>query len=131
MRVFSGLILAVILLCSFHKIDSLSGTWQYAGDITNGKKSPAPTEYSLQRKYTSSNFEAKIIEKGYNPEKYETGDYLLKDDSCIETQTWCMQPSSLLNIAVHYHYRLANDSLILTGILPNGTHVEEYWKKVK
>ena len=131
MKVFLGLILAAILFSSFHQIDSLTGTWQYAGDITNGKKSAPPTEYSLQRKYTETNYEGTVIEKGYDPEKYETGDYQLKGDFCIETQTWCVQPSNLLNIAIHYHYRLANDSLILTGALPNGTPVEEYWKRVK
>jgi len=131
MRIVAGLFLAIILFSSFHQINNLAGIWQYAGDITNGKKSAPPTEYSLQRNYTDSNYEANVIEKGYEPEKYETGNYQLKGDSCIETQTWCMQPSNLLNIAIHYHYRVANDSLILTGILPNGTPVEEYWKKVK
>jgi len=131
MKVFFWLILAAVVLSSFHGIDSLTGTWQYAGDITNGKKSPPPTEYSLQRKYTDSDYEANVIEKGYEPEKYETGIYKIKSDSCTETQTWCVQPSNLLNIAIHYHYRVVNDSLILTGALPNGTPVEEYWKRVK
>ena len=130
MRIVAGLFLAIILFSSFHQIDNLSGTWQYAGDITNGKKSAAPTEYSLQRNYTASNYEGFVIEKGYEPQKYETGNYKLNDDSCIETQTWCVQPSNLLNIAIHYHTHMINDTLVLTGILPNGTAVEEYWKKV-
>ncbi|WP_461452208.1 hypothetical protein [Mucilaginibacter sp.] len=131
MKIFLSLFLAVVLFSSFQIADNLSGTWEYAGDITNGKKEAAPTEYSLQRKYTSTNYEAFVLEKGYQPEKYETGDYTLKNDSCLETQTWCGQPSNLLNITIHYHYNITNDTLILTGFLPNGTSVEEYWKKVK
>lgn len=131
MKTIAGLFLAGILFSSFHQMDNLSGTWQYAGDITNGKKSAAPAEYSLQRKYTRSTYEAFVIEKGYDPQKYETGKYILKGDSCTETQTWCMQPSNLLNIAIHYRSHVLHDTLILTGILPNGTTVEEYWKKVK
>jgi hypothetical protein len=131
MKVVFGLLLAVILFSSFHQIDSLIGTWQYAGDITNGKRSEAPTEYSLQREYTNSDYTGLVIEKGYEPEKYETGNYQLKGDSCFEIQTWCMQPSNLLNIAIRYHYHVINDSMILTGVLPNGAPVEEYWKRVK
>jgi len=131
MRIVIGLFLAIIILSSFHQIDNLVGTWQYAGDTTNGKKSPAPTEYSLQRNYTSSTYEGFVIEKGYEPQKYETGNYKLSGDSCLEIQTWCMQPSNLLNVAIHYHSHVVNDTLVLTGVLPNGTAVEEYWKKIK
>ena len=101
------------------------------GISTNGVKSAAPTDYSLQRTYTNTIYEAVVLEKGYDPQKYETGDYSLKADSCLETQTWCGQPSNLLNVTIHYHYRISNDTLILNGILPNGIIVEEYWKKVK
>jgi len=131
MKLLAGLFLAVILFSSFQIADNLTGSWEYAGDITNGVKSAAPTEYSLQRKYTGSNYEAVVLQKGYEPEKYETGDYALKVDSCFETQTWCGQPSNLLNVTIHYHYHISNDTLILNGILPNGIKVEEYWKRVK
>ena len=131
MKIIAGLFLLVVLFSSFRIADSLSGTWQYAGDTTNGKKSAAPTEYSLQRNYTSSTYEGFVIEKGYEPQKYETGNYKLSGDSCLEIQTWCMQPSNLLNVAIHYHSHVVNDTLVLTGVLPNGTAVEEYWKKIK
>jgi predicted secreted protein len=131
MKVVAGLFLVVVLFSSFQIVNNLSGTWEYAGDLANGKKESAPTEYSLQRKYTGTNYEAFVIEKGYQPQKYETGNYSLKTDSCLETQTWCGQPSNLLNVTIHYHCRMAKDTMVLTGILPNGTSVEEYWKKVK
>ncbi|SDS95155.1 hypothetical protein SAMN05216490_2161 [Mucilaginibacter mallensis] len=121
----------LLILTSFQTADTLKGTWEYAGDIFNDKKEPAPTAYILQRKYTEAHFEAYVIEKGYVPEMYETGDYTLNADSCIEIQTFSTQDSKLLNIPVHYHYKISNDTLILKGILPNGERVEEYWKKVK
>jgi len=124
-------VLTIAVLCSFYKAKSLTGTWNYAGDIYNGKKEAAPTDYILQRKYDDTSFTAIVIEKGYDPEKYETGRYSLNADSCLETQTWCGQQSSLLNIPVHYHYRVSHDTLILNGILPNGSNVTEYWQRVK
>jgi len=118
-------------LTSFYQPGTLQGTWEYAGDIFNGKKEGAPTEYALHRKYTETNFEAFVIEKGYEPEKYETGNYTLNADTCLETQTWCAQPSKQLNITVHYHYSISNDTLTLKGVLPDGENVEEYWKRIK
>src|ERR1700743_394169 len=99
--------LVIAALSSFYQTKNLTGTWNYAGDIFNGKKEAAPTEYTLQRKYTDTGFTATVLEKGYDPEKYETGRYSLNADSCLETQTWCSQPSALLNIPVHYHYRIS------------------------
>ena len=124
-------ILLISLLSSFYQTNTLKGTWQYAGDIFNGKKEGAPTEYTLQRKYNDKHYEAVVLEKGSKPEKYETGDYSLNADTCLETQTWTNQETKLLNVTVHYHYIIRNDTLILNGVLPNGHSVEEYWKRVK
>jgi hypothetical protein len=128
-----AIILSVLLLVltSFQITTALMGTWEYAGDIFNGKKEPPPTAYTLQRKYSEAHFEAYVIEKGYMPEMYETGDYILKADSCTEIQTFSTQDTKLLNIPVHYQYNISNDTLTLKGILPNGERVEEYWKRVK
>lgn len=125
------LISGIILLCSFYQTTSLKGTWEYAGDIFNGKKEGAPTEYTLQRKYDGEHYDAFLLEKDSKPEKYETGNYTLTPDSCTETQTWTNQDPGLLNIPVHYHYQIRNDTLILTGVLPNGRSVEEYWRRLK
>jgi len=133
MKKIIGSVALIVFLSSFYQgpTPTLTGTWQYVGDIFNGKTEGAPTAYNLQRHYDDVHFEADVIEKGYDPQKYETGIYSLKDDSCYETQTWCGQESKLLNVTVHYHYSISNDTLTLKGILPNGQHVEEYWKRVK
>ena len=63
MKIIAGLFLLVVLFSSFRIADSLSGTWQYAGDITNGVKSAAPTDYTLQRTYNNTNYEAVVLER--------------------------------------------------------------------
>ena len=125
-----SLLFIVLSFCSFSRT-SLKGTYEYAGDITNGKKSGAPTEYALHRKYADAHYEAFVIEKGYKPEKYETGDYTLTGDTCVDTETFCSQPSKITNIPIHYLYTFRKDTLVLKGTLPNGLVVEEYWKKIK
>src|ERR1700760_4703869 len=85
--------IVIVLLASFSDNATLKGTWEFAGDITNGKKAAAPTDYTLQRKYKASNFEAFVLQKGAKTLKYEAGNYTLRNDSCFETQTYCMQPS--------------------------------------
>ncbi len=110
---------------------SLEGTWQYAGDILNGKKEEATDDIIQQRKYTDTDYTAYFNEKDSLPQKYETGVYKLINDTCLETETWSGIPSKLLNITIHYHYTISNDTLILTGILPGGATTIDYWKKVK
>lgn len=135
MRKISGLIsgLLVISLSSFYQAKplTLKGTWQYAGDILNGKKEEVSSDMVLQRKYTDTDFTAYYIEKDSLPKQYETGAYKLANDTCFETETWSGFPSKLLNITVGYHYAISNDTLILTGVLPNGATTIDYWTKVK
>jgi hypothetical protein len=49
----------------------------------------------------------------------------------MDTQTYSLQPSKVTNITIHYGYQVKNDTLTFSGVLPNGTTVKEYWKKVK
>ncbi|NNU34728.1 hypothetical protein HK413_12895 [Mucilaginibacter sp. S1162] len=63
--------------------------------------------------------------------KYESGTYSVTADSCTETQTYSLQESKLLNVAVHYQYAIRNDTLVLNGKLPGGAVIEDYWKRVK
>jgi hypothetical protein len=124
--------LALILVASsFAPVNTLRGTWQYVGGIYNGQHEGATKGYNLQRKYTDATFDAFVIEKGHQSEKYQSGYYILKNDSCVETETFSSQPSKLTGIPVHYRYVVRHDSLILMGKLPTGMVVEEYWKKGK
>jgi hypothetical protein len=134
MATFYKLIILTIIItitASFQKEKSLKGIWEYRGGKFNNKISPAPKNYQQQRKYTDTQFDAFLLEQGEKPVKYESGNYTLKTDSCLETQTYCLQAQNMLGITVHYRYIVRNDTLILKGILPNGSAIEDYWKKVK
>jgi hypothetical protein len=123
--------LVILLIASFNNQETLKGTWKFQGGIYNGKKEGAPTEYTLQRKYNDQHYEAFALEKGSKPLKYEAGDYTLKGDTCIETETYSSQPSKLTGIPVSYLYSIRNDTLTLKATLPSGMRVEEYWKRAK
>ena len=125
------LILLVIILTSFQQPKTLKGTWQFCGGYFNGKANTAPKDYMLQRKYTATNYEAFLLEKGEKPYMYEAGNYKLVADTCLETQTFSAQPSQLKDITVHFVYTMRNDTLILKATLPSGFVEEDYWKKVK
>ena len=120
-----------LLLSSFQGAPNLRGAWKFAGGIYNGKKEGAPTDYTLRRKYTDGQYEAFAMQKGYKTEKYEAGTYVFKGDTCVDTETFCSQPSKITNIPIHYLYTLKNDTLTLRGTLPTGMTVEEYWVRVK
>ena len=123
---------ALLLLCaSQNPPTTLKGTWEFVGGIYNGKKEGAPTDYALQRKYNAGHYEAFLIEKGSKPEKFETGDYVLNGDTCVDTETFCSQPSKITNIPIHYLYTLKNDTLTLKAKIPTGMQVEEYWMRIK
>ncbi|MDB5124038.1 MAG: hypothetical protein JWP94_2167 [Mucilaginibacter sp.] len=125
------IIFIAITLCSFTAPPNLKGTWQFVGGIYNGKKEGATVDYALRRKYKADRYEAFAIEKDAKPEKYEAGNYVMVGDTCIDTETFCSQPSKITNIPIHYFYTLRNDTLTLKGTLPTGMTVEEYWKRVK
>ena len=120
-----------VLLSMFQGTPNLNGAWKFAGGIYNGKKEGAPTEYALRRKYANGQYEAFAIQKGYKTEKYEAGTYVFKGDTCVDTETFCSQPSKITHIPIHYTYTLKSDTLTLKGTLPTGMRVEEYWRKVK
>ena len=119
------------VITAFQPASSFKGTWQFVGDIHRGKREGPPDGYALQKKYDEKHYAAFVIEKGLRPEKYETGDYVLKGDTCIDTETFCSQPSKITHIPIHYLFTIKKDTLTIKGVLPNGTQVEEYWKKVK
>lgn len=118
-------------LLSFNLATSLKGVWIFQGGVYNGKAEGPPKEYKLQRNYTDKDFTAYAYQKGYKTEKYEAGNYTLKADSCLETQTFSSQPSQAMGKTIHYNYKIINGELILSGTLPSGMVVEEHWKKIK
>ncbi|MDB5032479.1 MAG: hypothetical protein JWP71_3200 [Mucilaginibacter sp.] len=124
-------LLAMLVLSSSQQDNTLKGTWEYRGGKINNKISPAPKGYSQQRKYTDKAFEAYLLEKGEKPVKYEAGNYSLKGDTCLETQTYCLQSQEMVGVVVRYAYRVKDDTLFLNATLPNGARVEDYWKKIK
>jgi hypothetical protein len=121
----------ITLLTACTQSSSLEGKWQYAGGSYNGKREGGTEGYQLQRNYTGKNFEAFMIEGEGKPQKYQAGDYTLKGDSCMETETFSTQPSKMTGVMVHYNYHVKNDTLVFKGKLPTGMQVEEYWTKVK
>jgi len=124
-------VIGILVLCAFRFDDSpLKGVWEYRGGIINGKLDAAPAAYKLQRDYDNEHYKAKVIEEGEKTQIYEKGDYRLKEDTCFETQTYCMQESKLLNKTIKYNYIISNDTLKLLSVLPNGNEVEDYWVKV-
>jgi len=127
--------LAILILLSSlsftDKAPTLKGKWNYAGGKFNGKLSPAPKDYTQQRKYTDKSFDSWVYAAGEKDLKYESGNYALQADSCLETQTFCLQDQSMIGKTVHYHYAVRNDTLILNGTLPNGAVIEDYWVKAK
>lgn len=131
MKKASLLIILIVVLTSFQQPKTLKGTWQFCGGYFNGKLNAAPKDYTLQRKYTNTDYEAFLLEKGEKPYKYEAGTYKLVADTCLETQTFSAQPSQLKGITVHFAYTMRNDTLVLKATLPTGFVEEDYWKRVK
>jgi hypothetical protein len=116
---------------SFQTISTLKGKWKFVGGIYNGKKEGAPTEYTLQKKYTDKSYEAFMLEKGSKALKYEAGNYNLKIDTLTDTETFSLQPSKITGIPINYHFTLSSDTLTISATLPTGMQVEEYWLKIK
>ncbi|HEY9535894.1 MAG TPA: hypothetical protein VIQ77_15260 [Mucilaginibacter sp.] len=128
----AAILLVLLATLSFtDKEPTLKGKWNYAGGWFNHKLSAAPKDYIQQRRYTSDSFDAYLYAKGEKDLKYESGNYALQGDTCLETQTFCYQDQSMIGKTVHYHYAIRNDTLILNGTLPNGAVIEDYWVKAK
>src|SRR5438309_1204286 len=131
MKKLAAGVLFIAAASSFSGERTLAGRWEYLGGIYNGKKDGAPADYTLQRRYDNAHYDAFVLQKGYEPERYEAGYYTLKGDTCIETETFSSQDSKLKDIPVHYLFKIRKDTLIFKGTLPSGMVVEEYWKRVK
>lgn len=119
-----------IILTSFVNQTTLKGTWQFNGGVYNGKRDTALMQYTLRRVYTDHDFNAFASQQGYKTEHYEAGNYVLKGDTCFETQTYSSQPSQATGKTIAYIITFKNNEFILSGTLPSGMVVEEHWKRV-
>jgi hypothetical protein len=108
-------------------IHTLKGTWQFEGGIYNGSPDGAPKDYTMQRNYTDKSFAAFASQQGYKTEKYEAGNYIIKGDTCFETQTYSSRPSQTTGKTVAYLFKVQKNVLTLSGTLPSGMVVEEHW----
>lgn len=122
--------LAVVGL-AFTAKRTLTGTYEYAGGIYNGKAEKPSADYTLQRLYDKATYKARMIAEGEDTLVYEAGNYSMDKDTVLETQTFSAQPSKTLNITIRYRYAMQHDTLVFNGVLPNGTTVQEYWRRVK
>lgn len=121
----------LLLMVSCKKTDSLEGTWEYQGGIYNGKKEGAPTDYKMQRSYQDETYEGFVLEEDAEPEKYDGGNYEIRDSIYLETTTFSSQPSQVLNKTITYKFKREGELFTIMGTLPNGMQIEEYWKKIK
>ncbi|HEY0897423.1 MAG TPA: hypothetical protein VGE15_12775 [Sphingobacteriaceae bacterium] len=129
MKQFTVILLAASLAgaCSSGPIQ---GTWQYDGGVYNGTPRPPATDFRMVRTYTSDAYEGLLIE-GNTETRYTAGTYEIRNDSVYLTSTFSNQPSQLLGRSQAYRFRIENSRLTISGFLPNGMQVEEYWKKIK
>lgn len=131
-KIYFGIFAFAILSAVSCKPDSsMNGTWEYQGGIYNGKKEGAPKDYKMQRTYTGKTYEGFVLEADAEPEKYDGGNYEIRDTAYLETTTFSSQPSQTLNKTVTYQFNRAGDLFTIKGTLPGGMQIEEYWKKLK
>lgn len=124
---FFSLVLFLFSSCSNNP---LRGTWQYNGGLYNGREQKAPTDIKMQRTYSSDSYEAFLIETSKNPELYNSGIYKIVGDTLFITSKFSSRPSQNTDVTIKYNFKVANDKLLINGVLPNGMQVEEYWIKV-
>ncbi len=130
MKAFYILILAIASISYPFKPQTLKGGWKYIGGIYKGKAEGPSKDYILKRKYDDVHFNAYLLEPQQPPYKYQSGNYSLQADSCLETETFSTQPSKLTGFTIRYHFRIDHDTLKLKGLLPNGNAVEEHWLRL-
>lgn len=128
---FGIFVFAIISAVSCKPNSAMNGTWEYDGGIYNGKKEIAPKDYKMQRIYTDKAYEGFVVEEDAEPEKYDGGNYEIRDTAYLETTTFSSQPSQTLNKTVTYQLKKEGNLFTMIGTLPSGMKIEEYWKKLK
>ena len=129
MKLFA-IVLVVASLAGACSSGPIQGTWQYDGGIYNGNPRPAASDFRMVRTYTADSYEGHLIE-GDTETRYTAGTYEIRNDSVYLTSTFSNQPSQLLGKSQAYHFKIEDYRLTISGFLPNGMQVEEYWKKIR
>lgn len=121
----------LLFVCSCNSPSPVQGKWEYDGGLYNGKPKKADPDFRMQRTYTADSYEAYLIEPGAAPVKYGAGTYEIKADTFKVTSNYSSQPSQSLGKTLRYIFKVEGNRLTITGLLPNGMQVEEYWKKIE
>ena len=124
------ILFGIIIISSCSK-NPIIGTWQYDGGLYNGREQKASPDFQMQRTYTENTFEAFLIEGSAEPELYNSGIFVVKNDTLLITSKFSSRPSQNTDVTIIYKYVIDQNRLKIKGVLPNGMIVEEYWKKVK
>lgn len=124
------ILFGIIIISSCSK-NPIIGTWQYDGGLYNGREQKASPDFQMQRTYTENTFEAFLIEGSAEPELYNSGIFVIKNDTLLITSKFSSRPSQNTDVTIIYKYVIDQNRLTIKGVLPNGMIVEEYWKKVK
>ena len=124
------ILFGIIIISSCSK-NPIIGTWQYDGGLYNGREQKASPDFQMQRTYTENTFEAFLIEGSAEPELYNSGIFVIKNDTLLITSKFSSRPSQNTDVTIIYKYVIDQNRLTIKGVLPSGMIVEEYWKKVK
>ena len=124
------ILFGIIIISSCSK-NPIIGTWQYDGGLYNGREQKASPDFQMQRTYAENTFEAFLIEGSAEPELYNSGIFVIKNDTLLIISKFSSRPSQNTDVTIIYKYVIDQNRLTIKGVLPNGMIVEEYWKKVK
>ena len=124
------ILFGIIIISSCSK-NPIIGTWQYDGGLYNGREQKASPDFQMQRTYTENTFEAFLIEGSAEPELYNSGIFVIKNDTLLITSKFSSRPSQNTDVTIIYKYVIDQNRLTIKGVLPNGMIVEEDWKMVK
>jgi hypothetical protein len=131
-KLFKSCLICAIILQTACTSSPVKGKWQYDGGVYNGKPIKPSPELIMQQTYNNNSYEAFVLERGLEPQKYAGGNYEIKGDTLKVTGTYSSQATSQsFGKTIDYQFKIDNNRLTIKGILPNGMQIEEYWKKAE
>jgi len=131
-KAFITFIAAVIFITitSFQNKYPLKGVWNYDGGTYNGKTTGAPKDRKIQRVYNTTGYQAIMTGADGKGNKYEAGNYSIKNNEYTETQTFSAEASPLKGKTIRYTWYINGNRLTIKGKLPDNSPVEEYWVRL-